>query len=98
MNCYNICIYKYVSAVLFSFYQKYVFANCRSHCSKPYPDQDCWSATKKAAQDPPLLFNLDEDPSEVYTLTPKDPEYNDIMDTMKNVCSMLFSHGIFTSV
>ena len=57
----------------------------RSHCGKPYPDQDCWTATKKAVQDPPLLFNLDEDPSEVYTLTPKDPEYNDIMDTMKNV-------------
>jgi arylsulfatase A len=56
-----------------------------SHCSEPYPDHDCWSATKKAAQNPPLLFDLNKDPSEVYELSPKDPEYNSIMDTMKNL-------------
>ena len=59
----------------------------RSHCSEPYPDHDCWTATKKAAQNPPLLFDLNKDPSEVYELSPKDPEYNSIMDTMKNVSS-----------
>ena len=58
-------------------------------CSDVYPNLDCRPTHKKTVEDPPLLFNLDQDPSEVYTLTPEDPEYNDIMDTMKTVSSML---------
>jgi arylsulfatase A len=56
-----------------------------SHCKEPYPDHDCWNSAEKSVHDPPLLFDLDKDPSEVYALTSTDPEYNDILDTMKKL-------------
>eukprot|EP00118_Oscarella_pearsei_P022434 m.259563 g.259563 ORF g.259563 m.259563 type:complete len:513 (+) comp40423_c1_seq7:3494-5032(+) len=47
---------------------------------RPYYDEDCWGSTGLKKHDPPLLFDLMQDPSEKYPLSGK--EYNEIIDTI----------------
>ena len=54
-------------------------------CPDVYPDHDCRPSHGKTVEDPPLLFDLDRDPSEVYTLTPVDPEYNQTISIIYKV-------------
>ena len=54
-------------------------------CPDVYPDHDCRPTHAKTVEDPPLLFDLYHDPSEVYTLTPDDPVYNQTMAIISKV-------------
>lgn len=59
---------------------------CRSHfTSEVYPDLDCRESKAKTMQDPPLLFDLYRDASEVYRLTPADPGYNQTLSIITEV-------------
>lgn len=59
---------------------------CRSIASsRLYPDDDCVPRNVKTVHEPPLLFDLYLDPSEVYPLTMTDPEYNQTMSIILKV-------------
>lgn len=66
---------------------------CRTNIPSAYhahgSDHDCNSDATKTVQDPPLLFDLHLDPSEEYTLTPDDPEYNQTMSIISKVCIVI---------
>ena len=53
--------------------------------SDVYYDLDCRPSHEKTVQDPPLLYDLHLDPSELYTLTPDDPVYNQTMSIILKV-------------
>ena len=64
---------------------------CRSPLtSDAYPDLDCHISSAKTVQDPPLLFDLYCDASEVYTLTPADPEYNHTISIITEVFQLFY--------
>ena len=66
------------------------FPHSTELCPDIYPDHDCRPSHGKTVEDPPLLFDLHRDPSEVYTLTPDDPEYNQTMSIISKVMFMKF--------
>ena len=56
---------------------KFACIPCRAPLtSDVYPDLDCRVSNARTVQDPPLLFDLYRDTSEVYALSPADPVYN----------------------
>ena len=65
-------------------------------CPDVYPDHDCRPSHAKTVEDPPLLFDLHRDPSEVYTLTPADPDYNQTMSIISKVCVMYWSRPSYS--
>ena len=54
-------------------------------CNDQYPDMDCRPTHLKSYEDPPLLFDLFEDPSEVYALDSGYPDYESILKTVIQV-------------
>lgn len=50
------------------------------------PDQDCHKTASLKFHDPPLLFDLEADPSEHYNLaTPEHPEFNAVLQQIQDV-------------
>ncbi len=56
-------------------------------CPTFYPDVVCRSNYSLHSYDPPLLFNLNNDPSEVYALDVK--EYSDVMNQIEMVSACI---------
>ena len=55
----------------------------RSHCQNFYPDVVCRGNFKLQHYDPPLLYDLHSDPSELYNLSVTD--YQDVMTQINKV-------------
>ena len=55
----------------------------RGVVSQDYPDPMCRNNNTLQTYDPPLLYNLNEDPSEIYNLNVA--EYSDIIDEINEV-------------
>ena len=74
----------------------YMFIRCTcSPCRSPltsnaYPDRDCHFSSAKTVHDPPLLFDLHRDVSEVYALTPADPEYKHTISVITKVLQLFY--------
>ncbi|XP_070577434.1 arylsulfatase A-like isoform X1 [Ptychodera flava] len=58
--------------------QGYILSGLFNH------DGDCRPTAARTEQNPPLLFNLDEDPSEAYNLG-NDPEYTDVLNEIGEI-------------
>ncbi len=54
-----------------------------SHCLNTYPDVVCRSNYTRRQVDPPMLFNIVTDPSEMYPLP--NMEYADVLDSIMNL-------------
>ena len=57
-------------------------------CPDTYPDEKCRGNYPIHYYDPPLLYNLNSDPSEVYQLQVDD--YADVMETIIKVQKSVF--------
>lgn len=55
-----------------------------SHCLNTYPDIVCRSNYSVRALDPPLLYNLLNDPSEMYPIDPNSDEYKTAMKDIED--------------
>ncbi len=69
-------IYLSSSILVYSF-------SCRGLCPDFYPDEICRFNYSKHAHDPPLLYDLTSDPSEIYSLSVT--EYSDVMAQINKV-------------
>ncbi len=56
---------------------------CSGLCPDFYPDEVCRGNYTLHKYDPPLLYNLHNDPGEIYALDVKD--YSDVMTQINNV-------------
>ena len=61
-----------------------------SHCKSTYTDSDCWSETKLAYHDPPLLFNVNADPKERHPLTTSQSPYD---EDLEKIVSLVRRHN-----
>ena len=61
-----------------------------SHCKSTYTDSDCWSETKLAYRDPPLLFNVNADPKERHPLTTSQSPY---AEELEKIVSLVKRHN-----
>ena len=57
----------------------------RSHCPNTFPDQMCRSNYNLHQQNPPLLFNLEEDPGEVRNLDTQQQQYANVIKHIDQV-------------
>ena len=56
---------------------------CRGLCSDSYPDEVCRANYSLHYYDPPLLYDLNSDPGEIYNLNVK--EHVEVMTTIEKV-------------
>ncbi|XP_070577448.1 arylsulfatase A-like [Ptychodera flava] len=68
--------YKQFKALFYT--QGYILCDLLNH------DGDCRSTAPRSERNPPLLFNLDEDPSEAYNLG-NNPEYADVLNKIGEI-------------
>ncbi len=67
----------------------------RGLCPDFYPDTICRGNYSLHSYDPPLLYNLHNDPSEIYALDVK--EYTDVMKEIEMVSACVwYDYGSFT--
>lgn len=67
-----------------------------SHCQNTYPDIVCRDDYRRRALDPPELYNLMEDPSELYPIDSNSDEYKTAMDEL-NRMKKQFEEGMVWS-
>jgi len=77
LPCPQFFLSPFISALLFSSLQY------SGACPNDYPDRVCRSNTSLEAHDPPLLYNLHEDPGELNELDPD--EYADVLEQIDEV-------------
>jgi arylsulfatase A len=68
-----------VYAVRYKQYKAHFYTIGSPVCTDNYPDKDCRPSHEETKQDPPLLYNLHEDPSEIFNLTKGEEEYDNAM-------------------
>ena len=61
----------------------------RSHCHNDFPDHVCRSNYTLRQQNPPLLFDLEVDPGEVYNLDTEQRQYANIVEHIGRVRTVL---------
>ncbi|XP_018585957.2 arylsulfatase A-like isoform X1 [Scleropages formosus] len=72
------------------------YYTCGSILSDTTPDQDCHSTSSLKQHDPPLLFDLEADPSENYNLAmSEDPEYKAVLHKIQKVKAQFEESMVF---
>ena len=69
-------------AVRYKSYKAHYYTSGTGLCSEVYPDLDCRRSHLLTIQHPPLLFNIDQDPSEVYPIDPNSKEYKEFISNI----------------
>ncbi|XP_070577427.1 arylsulfatase A-like [Ptychodera flava] len=80
-----------VYAVRYQQYKAHFYTEGASECGRDNHDVDCRPSAKLTKHNPPLLFNLNQDPSELYNLN-TDKQYTDIL----NHITQIYKHHVET--
>ncbi|XP_007233910.3 arylsulfatase A [Astyanax mexicanus] len=84
-----------VFAVRLGKYKAHYYTRGAAH-SDTTPDQDCHMISTLKQHDPPLLFDLESDPSENYNLSPKDyPELVDVLQKIQDLKDQFEASMVF---
>ncbi|XP_071816160.1 arylsulfatase A-like [Apostichopus japonicus] len=73
-----------IYAVRYKQYKAHYYTQGSANSDENNHDKDCRPSTKRAAHDPPLLYDLHQDPSEQYDLS-NDTNYASIIDQINQV-------------
>ena len=79
----------YLMAARYGAYKAH-FWTMGSHCKPSYHDSDCWDKTPLRFQNPPLLFNVEEDPKERHPLDARHALYRNVMS---DIVSLVKKHN-----
>ncbi|XP_070577433.1 arylsulfatase A-like [Ptychodera flava] len=74
-----------VYAVRYRQYKAHFYAKGSGGSGEENPDRDCRPSATLTKHDPPLLFDLHEDPSELYNLNQEGEEYIEILNKIKRI-------------
>ncbi|XP_070577422.1 arylsulfatase A-like [Ptychodera flava] len=74
-----------VYAVRYRQYKAHFYTEGSEHSGEENPDRDCRPSATLTKHDPPLLFDLHEDPSELYNLNQEGEEYIEILNKIKRI-------------
>lgn len=78
----------------FFFFFNFLCASGASHSSTT-PDQDCSMLASLKVHDPPLLFDLEADPSEHYPLSLDRPDLQEVLGRIRKVKEQFESSMVF---